>query len=443
MSESITVHKFGGSCLRDASDLDRIAEVIGNWKGRSMVVVSALWGTTDRLMRASKEPRYASRLVNDLSSQHLRFAPGLLSSELGPVFTKVLEGIEKSLVKLARTPNDGVAINRLLASGERLSALVVAHRLKQSGIQAHPVGAEDIGLRLNGINRAPSVDLSTSMSLLDRKALHDTPVITGWFGEGKDGQLALLSRGGSDHTATSIGRLVDANRVILWKDVQGILPLNPRWGISTQPVAYLGYGEAMELSRLDTPILHPATVEPLAGTGIPLEIRHLHGPNDQVAATVVGPDVYEKKAIKAIGCLPSVVSIQSQTKSLEQQSGRLGEVLVEMSEADISCWHLDTQPGEIRWIVSQHDAITAQAVVERHFGSTKMETYTAIVSLVGNREGANSGGFTSSDIEHLEIEILSQAEHAVRLLTKTQNLVGLLQNLSQRYELKHTLQTSD
>ena len=281
------------------------------------------------------------------------------------------------------------------------------------------------------------------MSLLDRKALHDTPVITGWFGEGKDGQLALLSRGGSDHTATSIGRLVDANRVILWKDVQGILPLNPRWGISTQPVAYLGYGEAMELSRLDTPILHPATVEPLAGTGIPLEIRHLHGPNDQAAATVVGPDVYEKKAIKAIGCLPSVVSIQSQTKSLEQQSGRLGEVLVEMSEADISCWHLDTQPGEIRWIVSQHDAITAQAVVERHFGSTKMETYTAIVSLVGNREGANSGGFTSSDIEHLEIEILSQAEHAVRLLTKTQNLVGLLQNLSQRYELKHTLQTSD
>ena len=128
MPESITVHKFGGSCLRDSSDLDRIAEVIGAWEGRSMVVVSALWGTTDRLMRASKEPRYASRLVNDLSSQHLRFAPGLLSSELGPLFTKVLRGIEQSLVELARQPNNGVAVNRLLAAGERLSALVVADR---------------------------------------------------------------------------------------------------------------------------------------------------------------------------------------------------------------------------------------------------------------------------------------------------------------------------
>ena len=53
MSEAITVHKFGGSCLRDSSDLDRIAEVVGEWNGRTMVVVSALWGTTDRLIGAS------------------------------------------------------------------------------------------------------------------------------------------------------------------------------------------------------------------------------------------------------------------------------------------------------------------------------------------------------------------------------------------------------
>ena len=128
-------------------------------------------------MRASKEPRYASRLVNDLSSQHLRFAPGLLKSELGPLFTKVLNGIEQSLVELAKQPADRVAINRLLAAGERLSALVVAHRLKQYGIIAHPVGSEDIGLRLNGINRAPTVDLAASMGLLDRKALHDLSLI--------------------------------------------------------------------------------------------------------------------------------------------------------------------------------------------------------------------------------------------------------------------------
>jgi aspartate kinase len=443
MNETLTVHKFGGSCLRDASDLDRIAEVIGDWKGQSIVVVSALWGTTDRLMRASKEPRYASRLVNDLSSQHLRFAPGLLKSELGPLFTKVLTGIEQSLVELAKQPADRVAVNRLLAAGERLSALVVAHRLKQHGIIAHPVGSEDIGLRLNGINRAPTVDLAASMGLLDRKALHDTPVITGWFGEGNDGELALLSRGGSDHTATSIARLVDASRVILWKDVEGVLPLNPRWGIETEPISYLGYGEAMELSRLDTPILHPATVEPLADTGIPLEIRHLRGSMQSQAATVIGPDLYEANVIKAIGCLPRVVSIRCQTKSLGQQSGKLGDILVDLDKAEIACWHLDAQPGELRWIVSQHDVEVARELIEKQFGTTETESFSAIISLVGNQFDAQREAWHSDESARLGIEVLSDTGHAVRMLTKNDDMVDLLHQLSQRCGLKHALQSND
>ena len=442
MSEEITVHKFGGSCLRDSSDLDRIAEVVGDWSGRTMVVVSALWGTTDRLMRASKEPRYASRLVNDLSSQHLRFAPGLLNSEIGPLFEKVLSGIEQSLVELASTPTNPVAINRLLAAGERLSALVVAHRLKQYGIDAHPVGAEDIGLRLNGINRAPTVDLEASMNLLDRTSLYGTPVITGWFGEGKDGQLALLSRGGSDHTATSIARLVDANKVILWKDVPGIMPLNPRWGIKTEPLAYLGYGEALELSRLDTPILHPATVEPLMDTGIPLEVRHLHGTMDANTSTVVGPDLYQENTIKAIGCMPSVVSIRCQSKSLEQQSRRLGEVLVQFDEEGIACWHLDPQPGDIRWIVSQHDSDKATILIEAQFGQASQQTYTAILSLVGNREKAQEV-LDVRGAEALGVEILSDTGHAVRLLAQTKDMSHLLHELSRQCNVDHVVKTRD
>ena len=442
MGEAITVHKFGGSCLRDSSDLDRIAEVVGEWSGRTMVVVSALWGTTDRLMRASKEPRYASRLVNDLSRQHLRFAPGLLNSDIGPLFKKVLNGIEQSLVELASTPTHPVAINRLLAAGERLSALVVAHRLKQYGIDAHPVGAEDIGLRLNGINRAPTVDLEASMNLLDRTSLYGTPVITGWFGEGKDGQLALLSRGGSDHTATSIARLVDANKVILWKDVPGIMPLNPRWGIETEPLAYLGYGEALELSRLDTPVLHPATVEPLIDTGIPLEVRHLHGIIDANSSTVVGPDLYQKNTIKAIGCMPSVVSIRSQSKSLEQQSRRLGEVLVQFDEVGIACWHLDSQPGDIRWIVSQHSSDEAKRLIEAQFGTASQESYAALLSLVGNREKTQEV-LDARSAEALGVEILSDTGHAVRLLAQTKDMSQLLHELSRQCNVEHVVKTRD
>lgn len=78
MIDAPEIHKFGGSCLRDASDLERIAHIVHEAEHPVVLVVSALWGTTDRLMRAAKEPRYAGRLVNDLASHHLRFAPALV-----------------------------------------------------------------------------------------------------------------------------------------------------------------------------------------------------------------------------------------------------------------------------------------------------------------------------------------------------------------------------
>ena len=54
MHDDLEVHKFGGSCLRDGTDLERIANILTNTRQPVVVVVSALWGTTDRLMRAER-----------------------------------------------------------------------------------------------------------------------------------------------------------------------------------------------------------------------------------------------------------------------------------------------------------------------------------------------------------------------------------------------------
>jgi hypothetical protein len=178
----------------------------------------------------------------------------------------------------------------------------------------------------------------------------------------------------------------------------------------------------------------------LTDTGIPLEVRHLHGAFETSASTVVGPDLYEENAIKAIGCMPSVVSIRCQSKSLEQQSRRLGEVLLQFDEEAIACWHLDSQPGDIRWIVSQHDSLIATRLIEAQFGPADLETHTAILSLVGNREEPQEA-LNEERASAMGIEILSDTGHAVRMLTQTTDMVMLLKELSQLCDLKHTVQT--
>ena len=310
MADEWTVHKFGGSVLRGAPDLDRLADRVSESDGRNALVVSALWGTTDRLLRAVDDPAYADRLVADLRAHHLMFAPRLSSGRDSARFERVLASMGIALEARRADPSDQRSRTQLLATGERLSALVVAHHLRRCGLDAHAVGAEDIGLVLNGRGEADSVDLAESESRFDRSALHGTPVITGWLGSGDDGDLALLGRGGSDHTATAVAHLLRARRVILWKDVEGIHPINPRWGLETAPIPYLTYEHAQMAATMDATVLHPATVGPCIMEGIPIEVRRLHDDTRGPPGTLIGPGVHANQGAIAASCTLDVRTVQ-------------------------------------------------------------------------------------------------------------------------------------
>ena len=429
MSESFEIHKFGGSCLRDARDLDRIADVLRHSPNQTVVVVSALWGTTDRLMRAAKEPRYAARLTKDLASQHLRFTPNLVDSPLFDVFQRVLDGIEDALEVLATEEKNDIAYNQLLASGERLSALVVAFSLQERGLDAHPVGSEDIGLCLNGTITATTVDLEKSARLLDRTALYGTPVVTGWFGQGRDGNIALLGRGGSDHTASAIGSLLDAERIVLWKDVLGIYPVNPRWGIECTPITYLGYAEAMEFARLDAPIIHPATVEPVYFSGIPIEIRHLYSYEQTELKTVIGPDIQEISVIKGVACIPKVACINVKTMYIHDSANALNEVLTEFRDEGLRICCFESTQHSMRFILPQHEVNKAVQCLKARFTEVSHTYAAAMVSLIGT----NVEVIPSEIIESFEWSDTSFAKstNAIHLLTQRTDTSRMLEELVQ------------
>ena len=386
MNELPVIHKFGGSCLRDSTDVEHIAEIIENAEQPVILVVSALWGTTDRLMRAAQEPRYAGRLVNDLARHHLRFSPTMIESPLHDVFQRVLEGIEDSLNVLATDSSDLNAYNRLLASGERLSALVIAHALSIRGYDAHPVGAEDIGLQLDGKGTATRVDLNRSRSKLDRSAFHGIPVVTGWFGEGTDGNIALLGRGGSDHTATALAALLQAQRVVLWKDVLGIYPVNPRWGVQSAPIPYLGYAEAMEFANADATILHTATVEPVYEMGIPIEIRHLARYKENGLKTVIGPDIEAEPTIKGIACLPRVACVNVEVHYSQDAARELSDLLQELNEANVRICSFETTNSYWRFVVPQHEVARCVQIVKQRRSMVEYEYYAAMLSFIGCRD---------------------------------------------------------
>ena len=430
--DDVTIHKFGGSCLRDSSDLSRISSIIEAQKGNAVIVVSALWGATDRLIRAANEPRYATKLVSDLKKQHIRFSSDIEESPFSKKFANVLQGIDKSLLKLSKTPESTVDINTLLAAGERLSALVVANELRKHGLEAHPVGSEDIGICLNGVNLASNVDIEKSIKTLDYSAFTGIPVITGWFGEGLDGQLALLSRGGSDHSAAAIARILDAKKLILWKDVDGILSINPRWAVSTNSIPYLGYDEARELSRLDAPVIHHTTMIPLKDVGIPIEVRNLNSPIDTNAPTIIGPNIIQSGEIKAIGCMRSISCITAQSGDIEDQSKKLGQVLIELDNKNITCWSIKSNPSSVDIVVSQQQSALAHKIISKSLPISNTTNHSCLISFIGT----NDKELVNKKMDYVtqvstEMSYLNCTELSVQYIADTSDIKKLMQDLSQ------------
>lgn len=433
MIDAPEIHKFGGSCLRDASDLERIAHIVHEAEHPVVLVVSALWGTTDRLMRAAKEPRYAGRLVNDLASHHLRFAPALVTSPLHDVFQRVLASIEEALAALATDSDNVSAYNRLLASGERLSALIIAHHLMESGIDAHPVGAEDIGLCLDGVGTARTVDMKRSSTRLDKSAFWGVPVVTGWFGEGRDGDIALLGRGGSDHTATALAALLNANRVVLWKDVLGIYPINPRWGVSSTPIPYLGYSEAIEFANADATILHPATVQPVYSIGIPIEIRHLSGYGRSDMKTVIGPDIEGAEVIKAVACIPRVACLDVHLAFTDDAVADFSQAIGMLQAEGVRLCSFEATPNRWRFILPQHEVNRSVAVLGDIQGEITYDYYAAMLSFIGCSNAEAIQDLLKGVSQH-EQEDLLVTTRSTHLLTQRVDLSAMLDELMVRVQ---------
>ena len=104
------------------------------------------------------------------------------------------------------------------------------------------------------------------------------PVVTGFIGANEEGVLTTLGRGGSDYSATILGAAIDADEVVIWSDVQGLLTADPRLVAEACTIAEISYREAAELAYFGAKVLHPKTLRPVMQSGIPIWIKNTFAP---------------------------------------------------------------------------------------------------------------------------------------------------------------------
>ena len=296
------VMKFGGTSVDSAAAIERVAEIVSSRRSQSpVVVVSAMAKVTDQLVEmgqraAAGEAAGALDLLSCLRQRHLATAQELLGTKRGAAVAPRLEVHFSELNNFLR----GLAAVReltprgsdyLLSFGELLSSLLVADAFVVRRLNASWIDSRQCLITDATYTRAVPQMLATRSRckkkispLVHKKRI---PVMGGFIGSTAEGVPTTLGRGGSDYSAAIIGAALEATRIEIWTDVEGMMTTDPRLCGDAKTIRRISFNEAAELAYFGAKVLHPATLLPAIHQDIPVYVlnsRNLKSTGTEITA---------------------------------------------------------------------------------------------------------------------------------------------------------------
>jgi bifunctional aspartokinase / homoserine dehydrogenase 1 len=321
------VHKFGGSSVADAECFKRVANILETLPpGRLGVVLSACKGVTDSLLglvsRAEAQDDAYRGELDALRERHSTIAEALLKPETRQLYMAGfdrdrhdIEGILHT-VKLTRSAANNVR-DLIAGYGEIWSTKLFRDYFDARA--GRPGAVRWIDARQAVVVEwgplGPAVQWDESRAKLKAlvgpsskdEGFKGTLIITGFIASKPNGVQTTLGRNGSDFSGSIFGSLLDASEIQIWTDVDGVLSADPRRVPDAKVIDALSYNEAMELAYFGAKVIHPQTMAPAVGRGIPIWIRNTFAPQKPGSLICAKPE--SQLPVKGITSIEDIAMI--------------------------------------------------------------------------------------------------------------------------------------
>ena len=284
------VFKFGGASVNNADAVKNVADIITRFSNEELVLVfSAMGKTTNALEKVTHAAFYnlpeLTERIDEVENFHFNIADALFDSDHLQINNE-LKNIFDSLKQVASKPEYAYDefYDRIVSFGEILSTTIISRFLNERGIMNVIIPAQEMIITGDRFRDA-ALDWAMTEKLIKKRVLdvfHDqncNKIITqGFIGSTIDGKPTTLDREGSDFTASVIAYCLDADEVIVWKDVDGLLNCDPDHFANPLKIDHISYHEVVELTFFGAKILHPKTIKPLQNKSIPLMVKSFFYP---------------------------------------------------------------------------------------------------------------------------------------------------------------------
>jgi bifunctional aspartokinase / homoserine dehydrogenase 1 len=467
VNRALRVVKFGGTSVGDAPRIRKVVEIVRDAARESalIVVVSAMSGVTNKLVEATVHSEAGNReaverIFEELRERHRAAVGALIHST--PVRNRIQHEVEQVFQAGERLCQGTVLLRELTlrardsisSLGERLSAPIVAAALAECGVKSEAIEATELVVTDSCHGAAdPLMDLTRERCearlrpLLQRGAI---PVVTGFIGATVDGMLTTLGRGGSDYSATILGAALNADEVIIWTDVDGLMTADPRLVPGAATIAEISYREAAELAHFGAKVLHPKTISAVTPCGIPLLIRNTFSP--ELAGTRITPaGPSTDGGVKGLTAISEVALLTVGGPGIVDVPDVLGRTFATTAavRANMLLISQSSSQNDICLVVASSAAERTVEALRREFAQDlaheKVEHITldqtiALVTVVGKdlrRSGTVGRTFAALGREHVNVVVIAQGSSGsnISFVVSKQDVKAALETTHREFQL--------
>ena len=425
------VMKFGGTSVQDADAITRAAAIVKQRVSQKpVVVVSAMAKVTDQLLNMARaagtgDRRTALDLSRALRERHYTTAGELLGTGIFTQFHSELEVTFEALDELLRgiaavgelTPR---TTDHVAAYGELLSSRICAAAFSAHGLDSVLVDSRDCIVTDGTHTRAvPLFEETNSLLSSNVRPLFEAgrvPVMGGFIGATKAGVTTTIGRGGSDYSAAIVGAGLNAERIEIWTDVDGMLTTDPKICPDARRIKVISFEEAAELAYFGARVLHPATVLPAIQKNIPVYVLNSGNP-DCEGTRIAARAPHCRNFFKAIAAKKRITIIDVAAPRMLLAHGFLRAIFEAFDRHRVPVDVVSTSEVSVSLTVDSNESIPALAADLAKLADVKYEGRKAIVCLVGEnlRETPGIAARVFGELSDVKIRMISQGASEINL----------------------------
>ncbi len=404
------ISKFGGTSVGSAKNIKKVIQIIADKNKKTVVVVSALSGITNLLIKAGElavksDHEYLS-ILNQIQQKHLEITKILFGDH-----NKCEAFVIKTLDQLRDTLSGVFLLNdlslksqaKIVSTGEILSSFIITEAMKDQGLNVRLKDSRELIKTDDNYENADVKYFQTYQNIQNffNENSNDIVVFPGFIASNDKGEITTLGRGGSDFTAAIIANAVNAEILEIWTDVSGMFTANPKLVKQARPIKNISYQEAMELSHFGAKVIYPPTIQPVLEKSIPIVIKNTMAPNDR--GTLISKSLNENNAIvKGITHIDNIALLTLEGNAMVGIPGISKRLFEALSQEYINVKFITQASSEhsICLAIDLSEAEKAKQVIDKQFEFEILkhkveplivEKDLAIIALVGDNMKSHQG----------------------------------------------------